>query len=1272
MQPTISLPQDVSLAEKDSKAVAGTNRLHLLRVQAKNDGRWADKMRNFLQVHEYLCHIGEAIEWIESFLNEKIDDNDNREASIVQLEQTLHDGVVLAKLARRIQPSSITSIISGDAKFKFLRSNNINAFLSVIKQVGLPAIFWFEFVDLFDGKNMPKVIYCIHALSHLLHSNQIAPQIKNLDGEFNFSDDILVATQRNLEKSGAVMPNFSNLGPSLQKELDGCGGGKKKSFTFRPIEEPLINEDELMPKVRHIRRNTPDLIVADLYDSDTESRTSASDHQETSGITTMQRLQFLDAAGDSSISSSDSEMEYYHNESGGESDFEDHQEEVRATVLEHHFTAPTNNKVLVSAQGCIRTFMARTKLQKIKDEHRYQSMQSNIQKTQTRIEKSTHHLQFGQKSREYFTCPDDWATALQAMIRRFLAMRQLDSMYQIQCVENQRAGSLRMEGQASAQYQESAYRRLKSDKNPSIGTVKSVLHMLSNNDVDFNEDLIIEDLRQKVIESIRENNQLDNQVSTIDIQIALLLKNAVTLDEVVKLSNAFLNPNRKKQQQQRFSQLVSSSASNSPYDLRGVDKTNRDKLELYQQLVFLLQTEPIYLARLMSNTGAQVYGEKKGQRKMDATVLALFGYGTNAREECLLINLCKACIIQEMKRVKSPQEFMRGNYTFMKLVVQVNRGAKEREFFTSLFESLIKKVTHNTELDLETNPMVIYQKLLSQEESKTGNPSDKPFHINHSQALQIPEVLHALSSHLETLRNLTEDFLTAIIKTVDSMPYGMRVIARELRVVMEENFPDEAPEEIIKILGNFVYYRYLSPAITAPEQYVSLNHEVSSLQRKNLAEISKMLQQISIGKDFDPRNVELGALNSYIKSANQRFTQWFMDLTDVVEPEQHFGMDQLSDYTNTQKPTIYVHPTELYHIHQLLEENLDSVERQSNGILHSILSDLGDAPNDVNMSVPLHVLRLELSDRSDGIPNESGGDIKKLLLDTKRLVILVIQVQSGPSLEHIFNDPVTDEHESIWEIVREQQFPSEGTEKEIEMAIRERNFKFGYQNAAMDVKSLSFEKLKSFASKLHAYLLQHHVIPESPGYQSIINMIAVDITKKGERRKLRNAEIKKLQNILLHLDEKRQFLVGQGTSYKEYLDGCMNNMAERRGKKQKFVFPFTKQYFHMKNLKSHGLVPQFGSFKYSAKTLYDRGIILDLSGVSKKLYTRITLILSMDRAGIITFEGYFPLMNTQDLRVDVHYEELLQTQYEGVQTMKVLDGMATVNVNLLIYLINKK
>lgn len=222
-------------------------------------------------------------------MNEKIDNNDDREASIVQLEQTLHDGVVLAKLARRIHPGIIHSITPGDAKFKFLRSNNINAFLTVLKEVGLPSIFWFEFVDLYDGKNMPKVIYCIHALSHLLHSNDSAPKIKNLEGKFNFSDDVLIATQRNLEKSGATMPNFSNLGSSLQKELD--GGRKKPVYSFKKIEEPLLSNHDTESKVPRFNKAAP--IVTDLYDSDTESRTSSSDELESPSIPTMQRLQFL-------------------------------------------------------------------------------------------------------------------------------------------------------------------------------------------------------------------------------------------------------------------------------------------------------------------------------------------------------------------------------------------------------------------------------------------------------------------------------------------------------------------------------------------------------------------------------------------------------------------------------------------------------------------------------------------------------------------------------------------------------------------------------------------------------------------------------------------------------------------------------------------------------------------------------------------------------------------------------------------------------------------
>lgn len=134
--------------------------------------------------------------------------------------------------------------------------------------------------------------------------------------------------------------------------------------------------------------------------------------------------------------------------------------------------------------------------------------------------------------------------------------------------------------------------------------------------------------------------------------------------------------------------------------------------------------------------------------------------------------------------------------------------------------------------------MMIYQKCINQEELATGHPSSRPFNINQSEALQSSDVTYILSEHLESLKNITDEFLNAILSVSESMPYGMRAIARELRLVMESTFPEESPDEIVKTLGNFVYYRYLSPAITAPEQYDVINGEVSSIQRKNLAEVN--------------------------------------------------------------------------------------------------------------------------------------------------------------------------------------------------------------------------------------------------------------------------------------------------------------------------------------------------------------------------------------------------------------------------------------------------
>lgn len=57
-------------------------------------GLWADVQRHLLQAYEYLCHVGEAQQWIEGCLGEELG------FGVVEMEEGMRNGVVLARLVR--------------------------------------------------------------------------------------------------------------------------------------------------------------------------------------------------------------------------------------------------------------------------------------------------------------------------------------------------------------------------------------------------------------------------------------------------------------------------------------------------------------------------------------------------------------------------------------------------------------------------------------------------------------------------------------------------------------------------------------------------------------------------------------------------------------------------------------------------------------------------------------------------------------------------------------------------------------------------------------------------------------------------------------------------------------------------------------------------------------------------------------------------------------------------------------------------------------------
>lgn len=304
-------------------------------------------------------------------------------------------------------------------------------------------------------------------------------------------------------------------------------------------------------------------------------------------------------------------------------------------AFEYYWSDEANQDKLLACQSIARTWIDRKKFNEVKALHRSTSFVNQLTKMQACVRGNNVRAQLSER-KSMLNAQTAFVLKLQALSRGYLARRKyqqtmdyynanIDKIVKVQTyIKNKLVGD--------------AYRRLTTDTNPSIRTVKSFIHLLDDSDLDFDRELALEDMRQQVIENIRENNQLDGHINGLDIQIALFLKNAITIDEVLKHTGAF---KKKKEQQRIMGEMAAKNNQNNPLSFAGIDKDSRRRLELFQQLVYVLQTEPKYLARLLSMTNRQDLGEFSSHKLIESTVLSLFGYATNAREEYLLINLCK-------------------------------------------------------------------------------------------------------------------------------------------------------------------------------------------------------------------------------------------------------------------------------------------------------------------------------------------------------------------------------------------------------------------------------------------------------------------------------------------------------------------------------------------------------------------------------------------------------------------------------------------------------
>lgn len=76
-------------------------------------------------------------------------------------------------------------------------------------------------------------------------------------------------------------------------------------------------------------------------------------------------------------------------------------------------------------------------------------------------------------------------------------------------------------------------------------------------------------------------------------------------------------------------------------------------------------------------------------------------------------------------------------------------------------------------------------------------------------------------------------------------------------------------------MGNLLYYRYMNPAIVAPDGFgiidMTAGGQLHSDHRRNLGSVAKMLQHAAANKLFEGENAHMTPLNDYISQTYEKF-----------------------------------------------------------------------------------------------------------------------------------------------------------------------------------------------------------------------------------------------------------------------------------------------------------------------------------------------------------------------------------------------------------------
>ncbi|EAT89833.2 hypothetical protein SNOG_03102 [Parastagonospora nodorum SN15] len=337
---------------------------------------------------------------------------------------------------------------------------------------------------------------------------------------------------------------------------------------------------------------------------------------------------------------------------------------------------------------------------------------------------------------------------------------------------------------------------------------------------------ILRELKSKISSQSKKNFVLEKDVRYLDSRIALLIQNRMALEEQNEVA----------------------SHLEEGMELQEGFFPNDDKTQKYGNLLFLLQSEPRHIAHL-----CRLVSMAEIDALLQTVMFTIYGNQYESREEHLLLTMFQS---------------------YLKVVLQ--------DRINSLIEL--------KDLDLEINPLKVYEKMIIELEDQGKLPANLPRAVTAEQATENERVQQIIAPRVTMLMEIANNFLTTIIKGLEETPYGIRWICKQIRSLSRRKYPDAQDQTICTLIGGFFFLRFINPAIVTPRSYMLIDATPAENPKRVLTYIAKMLQNLA-NKPSYAKEPYMAKLQPFVHQNKDRINKFLLDLCEVQDFYESLELD---------------------------------------------------------------------------------------------------------------------------------------------------------------------------------------------------------------------------------------------------------------------------------------------------------------------------------------------------------------------------------------------